>query len=572
MLRAAIGGTLSGVWSRRSLALVLALAGSGVACRSPRPARPLAPLPHTAYAHYLDGKLAAHREAWPEAVAALEEAARAAPAEPMITVELARAQAHAKRAVAARATLAAARQRWPDHPEVWLESGEQLAGAAPAEAITAYRRAIAIAPVDERAYLGLARLEAAGPAEATLRQLVTRVPGSVEGHYRLAQRAALRGELPAAIAALRQVLERDPDHLDARLDLARALRRTGDMAQAIAQTRSAFDRAGQALDIAEELFYLLSEADDRQGAIDLLTLLDDDRSDVDALAAVARLARGLGLLVEAQAIAARIAVVDADAGAVLTADLALTPGAGGDPATLAQGLLAIAPGSPRFVEARRLAGEALLAAREPGRAVAAVEPARVLAPADVELALLAARARADAGDRAGASAVLASLGAGVPVQLARARLADHVGDRAGALAILEPLLRTHPTSSTANNLAGYLLADTRTRLADAERYLRRARELAPGDPAVLDSWGWLRLRQGRPDEAVRALTQASRFAPAEAEILGHLAAALAEAGDVAQAHRLVAAALALRPGPRLVAMLDALRARLPPVPRAPRPR
>ena len=50
-------------------------------------------------------------------------------------------------------------------------------------------------------------------------------------------------------------------------------------------------RIGQALDVAEELFFLLCEADDRTAAIDLLTLLDDDRSDTDALATVVRLER-----------------------------------------------------------------------------------------------------------------------------------------------------------------------------------------------------------------------------------------------------------------------------------------
>ena len=42
--------------------------------------------------------------------------------------------------------------------------------------------------------------------------------------------------------------------------------------------------APRAIHVAEELFWLLAEADDLQGAIDLLTLLDDDRSDPDALA------------------------------------------------------------------------------------------------------------------------------------------------------------------------------------------------------------------------------------------------------------------------------------------------
>src|SRR5258705_6737290 len=119
---------------------------------------------------------------------------------------------------------------------------------------------------------------------------------------------------------LRAVLERDPDHIDGRLDLARVLRFQGRLDEAIAQTRSAFDRRGRALDVAEELFWVLCEADDRTSALDLLTLLDDERSDVDALTAVARLHRGLGRLDESRALAARIVKLEADAGAIALAE------------------------------------------------------------------------------------------------------------------------------------------------------------------------------------------------------------------------------------------------------------
>jgi len=279
-------------------ATVVALVGVAGVAACTRPARvgPLPPLPRDVYAHYLDGKLAAYQGDWEAATDALTEAAAAAPDQPMVTVELARMQVKAKRAEAALVTLAAAQKRWPDHPQVWLVSADLLAARDPAQARAAYLRAIQLSPDDEHAYLGLAKLQKDDAAEATLRILIAHVPASVDGHYRLAVRFAMRGELASSTKELRAVLERDPDHIDARLDLARALRRQGHLDQAIAETRSAFDRSGQALDIAEELFWLLCEADDRPAALDLLTLLDDDRSDADALAVIARLDRGLGRL------------------------------------------------------------------------------------------------------------------------------------------------------------------------------------------------------------------------------------------------------------------------------------
>jgi tetratricopeptide (TPR) repeat protein len=555
------------------------------ACARPVPVGPLPPLPSVVYARYLGGKLAAYQGDWAAAADALAEAAAAAPDQPMVAVELARMQMKAKRSAAARATLAAARARWPEHPQVWLVSGDLLAPSDRAEASHAYLRAIQLQPDDERGYLGLAKLQKADAAETTLRILIAHVPASVEGHYRLALRFAMRGELAPAIRELRAVLERDPDHIDARLDLSRALRRQGHLDQAIGETRSAFDRSGQAIDIAEELFWLLCEADDRAAAIDLLTLLDDDRSDADALAVIVRLERGLGRIAEARTIARRIAEIDHDAGALALAEIQL---AVGDRAAAQTTLAAIDEASKVAEDAHRLSAEAALAAGDPAAALAtlAAHDAHPGVPAardahpraaearkprrSIDSALVQAFALADLGKLPAARAVLAPFGPGADpashpgVMLARARLAEHTGDIAAALALLEPLIRAKPDVVAALNLAGYLLADANQRLGDAERYLRHARELAPGDPAILDSWGWLLLRRGSPRAAVRALDRAARFAPLEPEILVHLAAAWAADGAPRTAAEALDRAAALGPPLAVQKRIAAMRQTLPP--------
>jgi tetratricopeptide (TPR) repeat protein len=543
---------------------VLAFAfAPGCGCRGSKPLAPLPPLPTAAYAHYLDGKLAAYREDWPAAVDALTAAAAAAPDEPMVVVELARAQLQAKLGDTARYTLVKAREKWPKHPQVWLASGDLLAKSAPLEAIKAYRKAIELEPDEEKAYLGLAKLEEKPAAAlAVLRRLVERVPTSIEGHYRLGQRFAQARQTEPAIAQFKKVLELDPDQIDARLDLARGLRLQGKLGDAIAQTRGAFDRAGQALDLAEELFNLLLESDDRVAAIDLLTLLDDDRSDVDALASIARLRRGLGQLVETRAIATRIAKTDADLATIIEAEVDI---AAGDPATGAKRALAVVKGE-RLFEARRVAATGWLLAGDAQAALDALAPARAANPKPavvVELATLAAFAYVDLKKPTDARAQLAPLGDSVGVTFAKARVADRAGDIAGALAICESLLATKADLPAALNLAGYLLADSGQRLPDAERYLKRARELSPGDPAVLDSWGWLLLKKRATRDAVRALDRAARYAPREPEIHVHLAHAWLADGQPRTAAATLDLAVELKPTALVLKKIDDLRAKLP---------
>ncbi len=537
------------------------------ACQHAKPVA-MRPLPRDAYSHYLAGKLAMYREDWTTAATELAAAAAASPDQPSISVELARSLAKAKRGSEARAILAKARAEWPEHSQVWLASGELLEKDVPADALGAYRKAIELDPSDERAYLGLARVQLARSddkaAEQTLRALVDRVPASTEGHYRLAQRLLLAKDLPAAVTQLRAVLEHDPDHIDARLDLARTLRRLGKLDEAILQTRSAFDRSAQPLDIADELFWLLCEADDRQAAIDLLTLLDDDRSDLDALATVLRFDLGLGRIAEATEVATHIATQDAEAGAIALAELHVATAAldkAGEPLAVSD-IAAIDATSKSFALARRLAAAALLAAQLPKRALELIAPARAVAPKDLELAYTAATAAADAGAIADGRALVASLGPAPEAQLVRARFEDHVQNPAGALKILVPLIAAHPDNPSALNLAGYLYAERKEQLDQAQAWLAHARELSPGDPAILDSWGWLLLQRGRTREAIRALDHATRFAPREPEILLHLATAWAADHQAKTAAHLLDQALALHPVPEVKRRIDTLRSTL----------
>jgi Tfp pilus assembly protein PilF len=233
----------------------------------------------------------------------------------------------------------------------------------------------------------------------------------------------------------------------------------------------------------------LCEADDLQGAVDLLPLLDDDRSDAEALATVARLNIGLGRLDAAEAIATRLDAMEADLAAFVRVQLAL----------------AHRDRKAADAAAAAIHGENVAKAARLQRGFAALEAHDVAIARDL---LVTSEAQTTPG-----KAFIA------------ARIEEASNNRSGAITLLDVLVRQYPNEVGALNLLGYLLADSHTRLPEAERLLRHARELAPGDPAVLDSWGWLLLAQGKPGEAVRVLEHAARLAPLEPEILAHRDAA-----------------------------------------------
>lgn len=66
---------------------------------------------------------------------------------------------------------------------------------------------------------------------------------------------------------------------------------------------------------------------------------------------------------------------------------------------------------------------------------------------------------------------------------------------------------------------------------DALIYAERAYQLAPENPAVLDTLGWILVEQGKTAKAVPLLQKAVSLAPAAAEIRYHLATGLMKSGD-----------------------------------------
>lgn len=103
--------------------------------------------------------------------------------------------------------------------------------------------------------------------------------------------------------------------------------------------------------------------------------------------------------------------------------------------------------------------------------------------------------------------------------------------------LLRRVIALKPDHPHAHNALGYSLADRNLRLDEARVLIVRALELAPGDPFITDSLGWVEFRLGNRDEALRLLRQAYAARP-DTEIAAHLGEVLWAAGQRDEARRI----------------------------------
>ncbi len=528
----------------RSLLLAALVVVAACTPPSARSAQPLAP---AAYAHYLRGRAAFFEADYVRALAELDDAAAAAPDEPGVAVARAEAMYRLGRRVDAGAAIEHATARWPRASEVWLAAGDIHRGTGELRrAAAAYRRALELDRTLAAAYLGLAATETQAKrpdgAERVYRDLVAALPETVDGHEQLALILLARHDDHGAAIHLRRVIELDGDRLDAHRALAGVEVRGGRLGDAIELMRLAFDRSGGDLAVGADLVWLLLEAGDRRGALDILDLYDasvaaEIQADAAAMyMAMGELERALETATEASArgrdttlLRARVLVAlrrTRDALAVVDA---------------------VEERRPTWPAAQAIAVEALLVAGRVADARARAEAALRRAPAQVALVAAAAEAARRDGDLAAGRAGFRHAAAAQPhdaeLALAWAGFETRAGDRAHALALAEEVLAATPDAPAVLNQVGFVLVELGRDLPRARRLLARARGLAPGDPSVLDSWGWLLRAAGDLAGADRALTRAAWIAPHEPDILVHAAVVAEARGGRTRARRLYAMAL-----------------------------
>ena len=103
--------------------------------------------------------------------------------------------------------------------------------------------------------------------------------------------------------------------------------------------------------------------------------------------------------------------------------------------------------------------------------------------------------------------------------------------------VLRRVIELKPDHHHAYNALGYSLADRSLRLPEAKTLVSKALELAPGDPFITDSLGWVEFRLGNSGEALRLLRLAYGARP-DTEIAAHLGEVLWMTGARDEARRI----------------------------------
>lgn len=200
-----------------------------------------------------------------------------------------------------------------------------------------------------------------------------------------------------------------------------------------------------------------------------------------------------------------------------------------------------------FVAANARIGELLLAAGQLARFTGHFTTLRQSYPPRREqLYALQANLLNSAGMHGEALALLdqaiAELPTSTSLLYSRSVAHERTGDIDAAERDLRSILDSEPDNATALNALGYTLANRTQRYEEARALISRALALEPGEPAILDSMGWVLYRQGEFEQALDYLTRAYASFP-DPEVAAHLGEVLWATGDHAGARRIWAQAL-----------------------------
>jgi tetratricopeptide (TPR) repeat protein len=384
-----------------------------------------------------------------------------------------------------------------------------------------------------------------------LQAIVDATPKSADAHYALAHAAMEYKHYDLAEQQARATLGLDSHGEDPLVLLSRALVAEGKPEEALPPLQARVKTAGD--DVPLDLAYaaLLSEAKhDEESKQEFAAVLKNHPDNADALYTL-----GLMDLQDKDLLAARGYFVHL-----------LKTGRRGDDASYFLG--SIAETEKKYPEAlewyqRVDDGDRWLAAQagigrslvKSGQLSAAGEFFDGLVADDpqaaVDLRLAEGQVFSDLGESKRALAVYDAALVAAPddqdLLYARALALEQDGDAGAAENDLAAILKHAPDDADALNALGYTLTLHTTRYGEARNYIQRALALQPGDPAIMDSLGWVDHRLGDDAQALDYLQKAYAAQP-DPEVAAHLIEVMLTVGNQDGAKALWLKASATDPG------------------------
>lgn len=370
---------------------------------------------------------------------------------------------------------------------------------------------------------------------------------TLEAHLILAQGAFGVGDLALARAEAAKALAIKPDSELAALTSAQV---SGDIDSAIKQLQAFLAAYPKASEVRAAYGRIL--ADNKQpdeARKQFLLLLKDQPDNIATLYALGVMAMQANDLPEAEKYFGRFIAVlqdhpndERDPSKVLHI-LAQIAEQRGDLDAAYSWLSRIDPGDEKIYLAARMK-MAVLTARK-GNVDAARKQLEELKPSDpddqAQVFQTDAQLLRDAGDHRAAFVVLENATKRYPGQPDLLYDFALVAEKLGDVELMEKALRqvmiAAPDNQHAYNALGYSLAERNVRLPEAYALIDKALQMAPGDPFIMDSMGWVQFRMGNLNQAESYLRRAYTLRN-DPEIAVHLGEVLFAKGDVAGAQKL----------------------------------
>jgi tetratricopeptide (TPR) repeat protein len=354
-----------------------------------------------------------------------------------------------------------------------------------------------------------------------------------QAHHLLAKVYQAQGSMGAYRQELEEAIRRNPQYLNARLEMASVLMNSN-------AAQAALDLMDQTPAAQKSNVFVMVQ---RNGALMGLGRWDDAAKGIEA---GLKISRSPDLLIQ-EAILKMQRKDPAGARKSVEEALTLAPENVRALAVLvgtyrAQGqaeaglrrLQEYAARYPKSAPVQQYLGVVSVAGGKRAEARAAFEAAKAANPnsadADLSLARLDLMEKKPEDARKRLSAVLAKNDASTPAHLMLAEIEFQAGNSAAAIAQYRKVLEKDSRNLMALNTLSYLLADQANQPDEALQYAQQAKELAPHDPAVDDTLGWVYYRKGLYPLAAERLEAAVAKEP-NARRKYHLAMAYFKTGD-----------------------------------------